>query len=66
MRKFLNKNTKATIAGYVLALYNSLLVLDIDKLDFSLPSTYLKVFGAIVLPIIGGHMTEIKNTNEIQ
>lgn len=66
MKNFLNKSNKATIAGYVLAIYNGLIVLEIDHLDYTLPSTWLKLFGAIGLPILGGHMTQLKdNQNEI-
>jgi hypothetical protein len=60
MTKFLNKNRVATIAGYMSALFNALILLDIDLLDYSLPSTYLKIFGAIVAPIVAGHYTEFK------
>lgn len=63
MTKLLNDNSlKSTIAGYIIAIFNSLVVLDIDNLDYSLPSTYLKLIGALVLPIVGGHMTQLKST----
>ena len=65
MKQFLNKNNKATIAGYITAIFNATMVIDIDHLDFTLPSTYLKLFGAIVMPIVGGHMTQMKDTNSI-
>lgn len=61
--KFLNKSSKSTIAGYIVAVFNAVVILDVDNLDFILPSTYFKLFGAIVLPIIGGHATQIKSTN---
>lgn len=59
---WLNKNRKSTIAGYIVAVYNASIMLDVDNLDWHLPSTYFKIFGAVVLPIIGGHVTEIKTT----
>jgi len=62
MKKFFNRSSKSTIAGYIVAIYNAIIMIDVDNLDFTLPSTYLKLFGAIVLPIVGGHMTEIKQT----
>lgn len=62
MKKWFNKSSKSTIAGYIVALYNSLIMLNIDNLDFTLVSTYLKLFGAIALPILGGHLTEMKST----
>jgi hypothetical protein len=66
MSKFLSKNNKATIAGYATAIFNAIMVLDVDTLNWHLPSTYLKLFGAIVLPIIGGHMTQLKgNENQL-
>lgn len=61
MLKRLNKNNLATIGGYASAIFNALAVIDIDSLDYTLPSTYLKLFGAIVMPIIAGHATEFKN-----
>ncbi len=61
MKNFFNKNNKATIAGYATAIFNALIVLEIDHLDYTLPSTYLKLFGSIILPILGGHMSEIKS-----
>lgn len=60
MTKFLNKNNIATIAGYLSAVFNALAVIDIDALDYKMPSTYLKLFGAVVMPIIVGHVTEFK------
>jgi len=65
MKKFLNKSNKSTIAGYITAVFNAIIMIDVDNLDFTLPSTYLKLFGAIVMPIIGGHMTELKDNNKI-
>lgn len=64
MKKFFNNSSKSTIAGYIVAMFNGLIVLEVDHLDYTLPSTWLKLFGAIVLPIVGGHMTEIKHKNE--
>lgn len=58
MKNIFNKNNLATIGGYMSAIYNSLLVIDIDNLNFSLPSTYLKLFGGVVMPIIAGHATQ--------
>lgn len=63
MRKYLNRSNKATIAGYITAVFNALVVLDLDVLNYSMPSTYVKLFGAIVLPIIAGHATEVKKVN---
>lgn len=64
LKKFWNKSSKATLAGYATAIFNALVALDIDTLNWELPSTYVKLFGIIVLPILGGHMSEIKtNTN---
>ena len=65
MKKLLSRNSKATLAGYITAMFNAIVMIDVDNLDFTLPSTYLKLFGAIVMPIIGGHMTEIKDPNKI-
>lgn len=65
MKKFLNKSTRSTIAGYVVAVFNAIIILDVDNLDYNLPSTWLKLFGAIVLPIIGGHVTQMKDGNKI-
>lgn len=59
---WLNKSSKSTIAGYIVAVYNASIMLDVDNLDWTLVSTYLKIFGAVVLPIIGGHSTEMKTT----
>lgn len=56
----MNKSLNSTLAGYIVAAYNALAVIDIDNLDYHLPSTYFKLFGAIVLPIVGGHITKIK------
>lgn len=55
------KSNIATIGGYFTAIYNALFVLDIDNMDYHLPSTYLKLIGAIVLPIVSGHATQIKD-----
>lgn len=58
-----NRNSSfATIGGYLMAIYNAVLILDIDNLDYHLPSTYFKLFGAIVLPIFAGHATQFKTT----
>jgi len=65
MKKFLNKSSRSTIAGYVVAIFNAVIMLDVDNLDYTLPSTWLKLFGAIVLPIIGGHVTQMKDKNSI-
>lgn len=65
MKKILSNSNKATIAGYITAIFNALVVLDIDNMDYTKPSTWLKLFGALVLPIVGGHMTEIKKNNEL-
>jgi hypothetical protein len=64
MKNIFNKNNIATIGGYMSAIYNAILVIDIDNLDYSLPSTYLKLFGAILMPIIGGHATQIISNNQ--
>lgn len=58
------KSTIATIGGYVTAIFNALVVLDIDTLDYHLPSTYLKLFGAVVLPILAGHATQLKGITQ--
>jgi len=58
------KSTLATIGGYITAIYNALFVLDIDNLDYHLPSTYLKLFGAVVLPILAGHATQLKENSK--
>lgn len=58
----ITRNLKATLAGYITAMFNALIVIEIDHLDYTLPSTYLKLFGAIVMPIIGGHISEIKKS----
>lgn len=58
--KILTQNGKATVGGYVIAMYNALITIDVDNLDFGLFSTYLKLFGAIVMPILLGHATEAK------
>lgn len=63
MKKIFNKNNIATLGGYITAVYNAILVIDIDNLNFSLPSTYIKLFGAIVMPIVGGHVTQMRNSN---
>lgn len=55
----LSKSKIATIGGYLTAIYNALFVLDIDNLDYHLPSTYLKLVGAILLPIVSGHSTQL-------
>jgi len=60
MKPLLSKNSKATIAGYLTAVYNAIMVIDIDNLNFNLPSTYFKLFGAIIMPIVAGHITETK------
>ena len=65
MPKWINKNTKATIVGYIAALMNAAVVIDWDNLDWSLISTWVKVIVGLGLPIVSGHMTEIKSkTNE--
>lgn len=53
------KSLFATIGGYLTAIYNALYVIDIDNLDYHLPSTYLKLIGAILLPIVSGHATQL-------
>lgn len=65
MKKFLNKSSRSTIAGYIVAIFNGIIILDVDNLDYTLPSTWLKLFGAIVLPIVGGHVTQMKDNNSI-
>ncbi len=57
----LSKSSLATIGGYLTAIYNSLFVLDIDNLNYHLPSTYLKLVGAILFPIVAGHATQLKD-----
>ncbi len=59
----LTKSNKATIAGYLMAIYGATMVLDLDTLDYSLPSTYVKLFGAIIMPILAGHSTQLKGTD---
>ncbi len=56
----LNRSNKSTIAGYFIAIYNALIMFDVDTLDYTLPSTWLKLIGAIALPIAMGHTTEVK------
>lgn len=63
MSKFLNKSSKATISGYVAAIMNASLVIDWDHLDWSLVSTYVKVIVGLGLPIVSGHMTQLKTPN---
>lgn len=60
LNKFLTQSNKATIGGYIIAIYNATMAIDVDNLNFSLPSTYLKLFGAVVMPILLGHSTEVK------
>lgn len=62
MKTYLNRSNKATIAGYITAIFNALVVLDLDVLNYNLPSTYVKLFGSIVMPIVAGHITEIKKS----
>jgi hypothetical protein len=65
-RRWFSRSNKATIAGYITAIFNALVAMDIDTLNWNLPSTYVKLFGIIVLPIVGGHMTEVKSAkNEV-
>lgn len=63
MARGLNKCNIATMGGYVTAIFNALVVLDMDHMDWHLPSSYLKIFGAMVLPIFGGHITQMKSPN---
>lgn len=65
MKKFLNKDNMATISGYTIAILNSIIVLDIDKMVYTLPSTWLKLIVAIVMPIVGGHITEVKTNSNL-
>lgn len=60
MTKWLNKNRKATILGYFAAIFNAAMVIDWDNLDWSLVSTWVKVLGALLGPILMGHTSELK------
>lgn len=61
MKAIFNKNTKATIAGYIAAIMNAAVVIDWDNLDWSLISSWVKVIVGLGLPIVSGHMTELKS-----
>lgn len=55
----MNNNNKATLLGILTSVILAVSVLDWDSLDFTLPSTYIKIL-AIVLPAIGGSISTIK------
>lgn len=63
MNKILNKSNKATLIGYIAALFNAAILIEWDSLDWSLVSTYIKVIVGLLGPIFMGHSTQIKNTN---
>lgn len=64
MKKIFSKDNLATLGGYITAIFNAVIMLDVDNLNYTLPSTWLKLFGAIVMPIIGGHVTELKSNGK--
>lgn len=58
MFKKLNASALATIFGIATSICTALAVVDLDALDFSLPSTYFKLI-ILLLPAIGGYMSTI-------
>lgn len=52
----------ATILGLLTTLYSALILVDLDTLDYNLPSTYMKLIG-IILPTIGGYFSTVKSKN---
>lgn len=63
MTKFLNRNNKATITGYVAALLNSAILINWDILDWSKVSAYVTVIYGLLGPIFIGHGTQFKSPN---
>lgn len=63
MNKIFNKSNKATIAGYIAAIFNAAILIEWDSLNWSLTSTYVKVIIGLLGPIFMGHATQIKSTN---
>lgn len=58
MFKSLNASSLATIFGIATSICTALAVVDLDKLDYSLPSTYFKLL-VLALPAVGGYMSTI-------
>ena len=54
-----NRSGIATVLGLLTSLYSSLVLVDLDTLNYSLPSTYMKLLG-LILPAIGGFVSEVK------
>ncbi len=61
----MNNRKKATVLGILTSVATALTFIDIDKLDWSLPSTYLKLI-VIILPAIGGGASEISVRKKIE
>lgn len=56
----MNKNTTATILGFVTTLVTAVEFIDFDTLNWSSINTYVKL-GIVLLPAIGGYVSEVKN-----
>ena len=58
MFKKLNGNALATMFGIATSICTALAVVDLDKLDYHLQSTYFKLL-VLCLPAVGGYMSSI-------
>ena len=54
---------KATVLGILTSIATALTFIDIDALNWHLPSTYLKLI-VIILPAIGGGASEISSKKQ--
>lgn len=53
------KSNQASLLGILTSIVIALQVVDVDKLNWHLPSTYI-LLGTILLPAIGGAASQIK------
>ena len=56
----LSKGKQATILGILTSIFTALTLVDLDKLDYTLPSTWVKLL-VIVLPAIGGSISSVNS-----
>ena len=58
----ISKANQATLLGVLTSVATALTLVDLDKLDYSLPSTWVKLF-VVIMPAIGGSLSSI-NTKQ--
>lgn len=56
-----NRSLISTWAGILTSVVQALAVLDLDTMDYSLPSTWIKIV-LILLPAAGGYVSTIKQS----